>query len=62
MPTDIDDTYIKELYQGFIAGSQGAEIIGGDITGGESVIISITAIGVTLDRKISSRKTVVTYR
>lgn len=52
---DVDNTFIKELYKGFKAGSYGAEIIGGDITGSDKIFISITAIGKTSNRKISSR-------
>jgi len=51
-----DDNFIKELYNGIIAGASGAEIIGGDITGGENLFISITAIGSTIGRKVSSRR------
>lgn len=53
---NVDDIFVKELYRGIQAGAYGAQIIGGDITGGESVCISITAIGKTQGRKISSRK------
>ena len=51
----VTDDFVKELYSGIIAGSYGAEIIGGDITGSETIMISITAIGKTSGRKISSR-------
>ena len=47
--------FIEELYRGIIAGAYGAEIIGGDITGGDKIFISITAIGIISGRKISSR-------
>ena len=53
---NVDNNFIKELYRGIQAGSYGAQVIGGDITGGESICISITAIGKTCGRKISSRK------
>lgn len=55
IPNDIDEIFIKELYRGIIAGAYGAEIIGGDITGSDKIFISITAIGDTNERKISSR-------
>lgn len=55
VPNTTDEKFIKELYSGIIAGSYGAKIVGGDITGGDKVFISITAIGSTKDRKISSR-------
>ena len=53
---NVDESFVKELYCGIQVGAYGAQIIGGDITGGESVCISITAIGKTQGRKISSRK------
>ena len=55
LPQGTDNNFIRELYRGISAGSYGAEITGGDITGSDKVFISITAIGTTLDRKISSR-------
>lgn len=53
---DMGEDFIKELYRGIEAGSYGAKVIGGDITGGKYIFISITAIGSTYERKISSRK------
>ena len=53
---NISKEYFEELYQGILAGACGAEIIGGDITGADNIIISITAIGKAEGRKISSRK------
>lgn len=53
---NLGDDFIKELYRGIIAGSYGARIIGGDITAANKIFISITAIGKTDNRKISSRK------
>lgn len=52
----VENKFVEELYRGIITGSYGAKIIGGDITGGDKVFISITAIGTTKGRKISSRK------
>ncbi len=52
----VDNNFISELYRGIKAGSYGAQIIGGDITGSDKIFISITAIGLTQNRKISSRK------
>lgn len=54
LPED-DERFINEFYRGIIAGSYGAEIIGGDITRANKIYISITAIGKTEGRKISSR-------
>lgn len=55
LPNDIDETFVKNFYKGVQAGSYGAKIAGGDITGGDKIFISITAIGSTNNRKISSR-------
>ena len=55
IPNDIDEAFIKEFYRGIQAGSYGAKIAGGDITGGDKIFISITAVGSTGNRKISSR-------
>ncbi len=55
IPNGIDEYFISELYQGIQAGSYGAKIAGGDITSGDKIFISITAIGSTEGRKISSR-------
>lgn len=55
LPANIDENFIKELYRGIKAGSYNAEIIGGDITGSDKIFISITAIGKTQGRNISSR-------
>ena len=57
LPNNIDSNFIKELYHGICDGAYGAEITGGDITGGEIICISITAIGKTTGRNISSRYT-----
>lgn len=56
LPKNIDESFIKEFYNGVEKASLGAEIIGGDITGSNKIFISITAIGKTEGRKISSRK------
>lgn len=56
LPNDIDDEFIKEFYLGVKAGSYGAEIIGGDITGADKIFVSITALGSDKERKISSRR------
>ncbi len=53
---DLGEKFIKEFYRGIEAGSYGAKVIGGDITGADKVFVSITAIGNTNGRKISSRK------
>ena len=55
LPDDIDENFIKEFYSGAKSALHGAKIVGGDITGGKNISISITAIGKTEGRKISSR-------
>lgn len=53
---DVDSCFITELYEGLQDGACGANIIGGDITKGDKILISITAIGKVVEgRKISSR-------
>ena len=55
-PASIDENFVEEFYKGAKSALRGAKIIGGDITGSDKVFISITAIGTTKGRKISSRK------
>lgn len=55
LPSNIDENFIEEFYKGAKSALRGAKIIGGDITGADKVYISITAIGTTNGRKISSR-------
>ena len=52
---NVSNEYFKELYRGIKDGAHGAEVIGGDITGSDKIAISITAIGKTEGRKVSSR-------
>lgn len=56
LPTNISKDFVKEFYKGAQTALRGAKIVGGDITGADKVFISITAIGSTSGRKISSRK------
>lgn len=56
LPASIDENFVEEFYKGAKSALRGAKIIGGDITGSDKVFISITAIGTTNGRKISSRK------
>lgn len=53
---DLGEDFIKEFYKGVNAASYGTKVIGGDITGADKIFVSITAIGSTKGRKISSRK------
>ena len=57
LPNNVDNNFVEEFYKGAVNALYGAKIIGGDITGSKSdIIISITAIGDTKNRYISSRK------
>lgn len=55
IPKNTDEAFMKEFYKGIKAGLHGAKIVGGDITGADKIFISITAIGSTAGRRISSR-------
>lgn len=56
LPKNIDEKFVKEFYKGAKSALYGAEIVGGDITGSKSeIMISVTAIGLTKERNISSR-------
>ncbi len=62
LPNSFDDTFIGEFYKGLCEGAdlttsklKPVEIIGGDLTGGEKVFISICLIGKVYDRHVSSR-------
>lgn len=57
LPVDIDDNYVKDFYNGAkVACGDETEIVGGDITGGDKVYVSVCAIGAAGGRNISSRK------
>lgn len=56
LPSSVDENFVEEFYKGAKSALRGAKIIGGDITGADKVYISITAIGTTNGRKISSRR------
>ena len=56
LPANLDENFVEEFYKGAKSALRGAKIIGGDITGSDKVFISITAIGTTNGRQISSRK------
>lgn len=56
LPSDISQEYVEEFYKGAQKASMGSNIIGGDITGSlKNIFISITALGSTKNRRISSR-------
>ena len=57
LPKITKGEFIEEFYKGAKSALRGAEIVGGDITGStDKIFISITAIGSTNERRISSRK------
>lgn len=55
LPNYVDEKFVEEFYKGAKEASGDVKIVGGDLTGGEKVFISVTAIGATKNRKISSR-------
>lgn len=54
----LNEDFIKNFYTGAneICKKYGLEIIGGDLTGGDKIGVSITIFGDTKNRNISSRK------
>ena len=57
LPINISSDFVSNFYDGASSALSGAKIIGGDVTGStEQILISITAIGTTQGRNISSRK------
>ncbi len=56
LPKNIEENFVKEFYEGAKSALNGAEIVGGDITGADKIYVSVTAIGSAKNRKISSRK------
>lgn len=57
LPNNVDNNFVEEFYKGACNALYGAKIVGGDITGSKSdIMVSITAIGDTKNRYISSRK------
>ena len=56
LPADVQSDFVEEFYKGLKDAAEGVKIVGGDITGANKMFISITAIGKTSGRKISSRK------
>lgn len=55
LPNDIDESFVSEFYCGAKKALCGAKIVGGDITGGKYISISVAVIGKTAGRRISSR-------
>lgn len=56
LPKYIENDFVEEFYDGLNDACGDVQIAGGDITGSEKIFISVTAIGSTKDRNISSRK------
>lgn len=56
IPDSVSGKFVEEFYQGLKAAARNVEIAGGDITGSDKIFISVTAIGSTKGRNISSRK------
>ena len=57
LPSNVKEDFVEEFYDGCKkACGNDVQIVGGDITGSEKIYISISAIGKTLGRNISSRK------
>lgn len=55
LPNYIDENFIRDFYEGAKSVNPDVEIVGGDVTGGNKLFISICAIGDARNRKISSR-------
>lgn len=55
LPKNIENDFIKEFYKGAKDALKDVEIIGGDITGSEKIVVSVCIIGKVGNRKISSR-------
>lgn len=57
LPTDIENDFVKNFYEGAKeACGANVDIVGGDITGGDKIYISVCALGSVKERNISSRK------
>lgn len=55
LPEITDNNFVKKFYEGAKDAAKDVEIVGGDITGSDKIYISVTAIGTTKGRNISSR-------
>lgn len=55
LPNYVDEKFVEEFYNGAKDAAGDVKIVGGDLTGGDKVFVSVTAIGATKGRKISSR-------
>jgi len=55
LPKDISSEFIKEFYTGLKTAGENIEIVGGDLTGSDKIMISVSIIGKAGNRRISSR-------
>ena len=55
LPKDTKVDFVKDFYKGAKKACNNVEIVGGDITGSDKIFVSVTAIGSSKNRKISSR-------
>lgn len=55
LPSNIERDFIEEFYRGAKSALNGAEIVGGDITGADKIVVSVSVIGATQEHRISSR-------
>ena len=55
LPKNISVEFVEQFYNGLTDALDEVEVIGGDITGSDKIVVSVTAIGVDKNRKISSR-------
>lgn len=58
LPQKVENDFIKEFYRACddLSKLYDFEIVGGDITGGDKIFVSVCAIGTTTGRNITSRK------
>ena len=56
LPKNIDTGFVEDFYKGLQDACGDVQVVGGDITGSDKIFISVTAIGKTEGRNISSRK------
>ena len=55
LPNSVGENFVSEFYKGAKLAAEDVKIVGGDLTGSDKVFVSVTAIGTTKNRKISSR-------
>lgn len=55
LPPNTTNEFVEEFYKGVKSACCKVEVVGGDITSSEKIVISVCVIGSTKNRKISSR-------